>query len=55
MQVTRATSGSEEKEFWITLRGREKEFVVVHVLSNEPVQWSMNGHILNLAPKKIRK
>lgn len=52
MQVTKATFSSECLECWITVRSVSGEPLVVHVLSEKPMQWSLKGNTLNVMPKK---
>lgn len=52
MEITKATVHDEGKETWLTLRC-EKEFLVIHVISNEPLEWSKSEDNLNIKPKRI--
>jgi hypothetical protein len=54
MKVTSATMRDSEKQAWITLKDEESgEVITIHVISNEPIEWSHSGFILNIRPKKL--
>jgi hypothetical protein len=51
MQVGRVTERDGGKQLWLTVRHDNDDFMIVHVISNEPVEWSASGCTLNLRPK----
>ena len=54
MEITKATVHDEGRENWLTLRCG-KEFLVIHIISNEPLEWSKSEGILNIKPKKLNE
>lgn len=52
MKITKATSKDSDKEFWITARAdMDSEVLLVHIISNAPMEWSLGGNTLNVRPK----
>lgn len=53
MKVTKATSKDSDKQFWITARADDDgEILIVHIISNNPMEWNLGGNTLNVKPKK---
>lgn len=50
MEVVKVSVKEAGREMWISLKGDEN--LIVHVLSDNPMQWSKSGNTLNILPER---
>jgi hypothetical protein len=51
MEVTKVVYSDDGKEFWMTIRSEDADYLILHLASNERMLWSKDGQTLNVKPK----